>query len=177
MKKYDIRIIGIDPGLETTGVAIMGVKGNSYVPIYCNCIITHKNEPICDRLKKIYSSVNELILEYSPDCLSIEEIFFSSNAKTAINVGQARGVCILAGSKNNLKVYEYTPLQIKQAIVGYGRATKRQVKYMVKIILGMKDGVSNKISCKKDDAWDAMAIAICHANSFKFQDKVKVLME
>ena len=177
MKGYDIRIIGIDPGLETTGVAILDVKGSSYIPIYCSCIITHKNEPICDRLEKIYSSINELILKHSPDCLSIEEIFFSSNAKTAINVGQARGVCILAGSENNLKIYEYTPLQIKQAIVGYGRATKKQVKYMVKVILGMKNGIKDKVSCKKDDAWDAMAIAICHANSFKFQDKVKVLIK
>jgi len=177
MKEYNIRIIGIDPGLEITGVGILDVKGSSYIPIYCSCIITNRNKSISDRLKKIYSSVNELILKYSPDCLAIEDIFFSSNAKTAINVGQARGVCILAGSKNNLKVHEYTPLQIKQAIVGYGRATKRQIKYMVKIILSLKDGVRDKISPKKDDAWDAMAIAICHANSFKFQDKVKVLME
>lgn len=177
MEEYKIRIMGIDPGLEITGIGILDMKGSSYIPIYCSCIITKRNRPICDRLKRIYSSVNKLILEYSPDCLAIEDIFFSSNAKTAINVGQARGVSILAGGENNLKVYEYTPLQVKQAIVGYGRATKRQIKYMVKIILSLKDNEKDKFSPTKDDAWDAMAIAICHANSCKLQDKVKVLME
>ena len=176
MEKTKTRIMGIDPGLATTGVAILDVTGSSYNPVYCNCIITKKNKPICERLNKIYTSINELVLKYSPNCIAIEEIFFSANVKSAINVGQARGVSIIAGSINNLEVCEYTPLQVKQAVVGYGRATKKQIQYMVKVILGLRNDMKNNFFSEKDDAWDAMAIAICHANSSRFQSKAaKVL--
>ena len=112
-----------------------------------------------------------LIKKFEPDCLAIEELFFSSNTKTAISVGHARGVLMLAGSINNLKIYEYTPLEIKQAVVGYGRATKKQIKYMLKIILKTGDDFFPK----KDDAWDAMAVSLCHANNHKFRDKIDAL--
>ncbi len=164
-----IRILGIDPGLETTGVGILDMQKGEYCAIFSDCIITKRTNPICNRLKEIFLKINSLIEEYDPDCMAIEEIFFNVNVKTAMDVGQARGVSMLAGSINNLKVYEYTPLEVKQAIVGYGRATKSQVKYMLKAILKVKDD----FFLPKDDAWDAMAISVCHANNKKFQEKVE----
>jgi crossover junction endodeoxyribonuclease RuvC len=168
MKNDYVRVIGIDPGLEITGVGILDVKGNQYRPVYCDFIITERNQPTYQRLKIIFDNINKLILKYCPDCFAIEDIFFSANVKTALSIGQARGVSILAGSTNNLKIYEYTPLQVKQAITGYGRATKKQIKYMLKIILGVKDDFFPN----NDDAWDAMAIALCHASMSRFNQKV-----
>ena len=169
MATDSIRILGIDPGLEITGVGILDVKAGNYYPIYSDCIITKRDKPICERLEEIYIKINQLIKRYCPDCLAIEEIFFNVNTKTALDVGHARGVSILAGSVNNLKIYEYTPLQVKQAIVGYGKATKKQIKYMLKILLGTGDNFFPN----KDDAWDAMAISVCHANNSKFREKVE----
>ena len=168
-KDYDVRIIGVDPGLEITGIGILDVKGNNYYPVYCSCIITKRNKPIHQRLKEIHDSINKIIMEFSPDCLAIEDIFFSANAKTALSIGQARGVLILAGCKNNLEIHEYTPLQVKQSIVGYGRATKKQIKYMLKMILG----TGENFFPVQDDAWDAMGIALCHASRRKFEDKTR----
>ena len=168
MTAAEFRIIGIDPGLETTGVSILDIKGSKYMPIYSGCIITSKNDKMSTRLENIFNELSLLIKKFEPDCLAIEELFFSSNAKTAISVGHARGVLMLAGSINDLKIYEYTPLEIKQAVVGYGRATKKQIKYMLKIILNTEDGFFPN----KDDAWDAMAVSLCHANNHKFRDKV-----
>ncbi len=164
-----IRILGIDPGLETTGVGVLDVEKGKYCPIFSDCIVTKKANPICDRLEEIFLKLSRLIKKYNPDCMAIEEIFFNVNVKTALDVGQARGVSILAGSINNLKIYEYTPLEVKQAVVGYGRATKSQVKYMLKTILKIEDNFFPR----KDDAWDAMAISVCHANNKKFQEKVE----
>jgi len=168
MTAAEFRIIGIDPGLETTGVSILDIKGSKYMPVYSGCIITSKNDKMSTRLKNIFNELSLLIKKFEPDCLAIEELFFSSNVKTAISVGHARGVLMLAGSINDLKIYEYTPLEIKQAVVGYGRATKKQIKYMLKIILNTEDGFFPN----KDDAWDAMAVSLCHANNHKFRDKV-----
>jgi len=169
MATDNIRILGIDPGLEITGVGILDVKAGKYYPIYSDYIITKRDKPICERLEEIYIKINQLIKRFCPDCLDIEEIFFNVNTKTALDVGHARGVSILAGSVNNLKIYEYTPLQVKQAIVGYGKATKKQIKYMLKILLGTGDNFFPN----KDDAWDAMAISVCHANNSKFREKVE----
>lgn len=168
MQKIKKRILGIDPGLETTGISVIEVsKDQSLFNIYCGCIETHKDKKIAQRLFEIYSKINEVIFNYNPYCMAIEEIFFSSNAKTAISIGEARGVALVAAYSNELEVYEYTPLELKQAIVGYGRATKNQIKYMVKIILGVKE----EDFPKKDDAWDSLAIAICHANSMNYLNK------
>lgn len=164
-----IRILGIDPGLETTGVSILDVEKGKYHPVFSGCIVTKRDKPICKRLEDIYIKINQIIKKFNPDCLAIEEIFFSMNAKTALDVGQARGVSILAGSVNDLKIFEYTPLEVKQAVVGYGRATKKQIKYMLRAILKVEDGFFPN----KDDAWDAMAVSLCHANNKKFKDKVK----
>ena len=171
MTASEFRIIGIDPGLATTGVRVLDVKGSKELPVYSSCIITSKNDTMSVRLKDIFNELSLLIKKFEPDCLAIEELFFSSNTKTAISVGHARGVLMLAGSMNNLKIYEYTPLEIKQAVVGYGRATKKQVKYMLKIILNTGDDFFPN----KDDAWDAMAVSLCHANNHKFRDKIDAL--
>lgn len=169
MASNTLKILGIDPGLETTGISILEVEGSSLHPLYCQCIKTKNNQSLDLRLKSIYESVVHTIETYNPACLAIEQIFFSVNAKSAIKVGQARGVCILAASNHGLPTYEYTPLEVKQAIVGYGRATKQQIKYMLKSILH----VSEQYFPKKDDAWDAMAICVCHGNSYRFKQKIK----
>jgi crossover junction endodeoxyribonuclease RuvC len=164
-----MRILGIDPGLETTGVSILDVEKGEYHPVFSGCVVTRKTEPVYKRLEDIYTKVDQIIKKFNPDCLAIEEIFFSMNAKTALDVGQARGVSILAGSVNNLEIFEYTPLEVKQAVVGYGRATKKQIKYMLRSILKVEE----EFFPKKDDAWDAMAVSLCHANCKKFKDKIK----
>ena len=164
------RILGIDPGLQSTGISVIECQtGGVYRTLYCGCIETLKDKKIEERLSEIYSFINEIILKFEPNCLAVEEIFFSSNAKTVINVGQARGVVLLCASKNKIDVFEYTPLEVKQAIVGYGRATKDQVKYMVKVLLKINEAEFPK----KDDAWDSLAIAICHANSSRFNAILK----
>ncbi len=169
MTDNKIRILGIDPGLETTGVSVLDIIKGEYHPVYSGCIITEKSEPIFERLEKIYLELDKLIKKYCPDCLAVEEIFFNMNAKSALDVGQARGVSILAGSINKIRIYEYTPLEVKQAVVGYGRASKKQVKYMLKIILGVNDNFFPS----RDDAWDAMAISVCHANFRKFKQNLE----
>jgi len=173
MPENNRRILGIDPGLQTTGISIIEISGSqSYKTLYCGCIETIKEKSIEQRLSEIYSSVNEVIFKYNPYCLAVEEIFFSSNAKTVINVGQARGVILLSACINHISVFEYTPLEVKQAIVGYGRATKDQIKYMVKILLKINEAQIPK----KDDAWDSLAIAICHANSSRFNENIKKII-
>ena len=112
------------------------------------------------KLKTIYDGLCEVIQKYKPDYMSIEELFFNDNAKTAIHVGQARGVIVLAGINNGLEIFEYTPLQVKQAVVGYGRADKAQVQQMTKALLNL-----NSVP-KPDDVADALAIALCHAHSY-----------
>ena len=118
------------------------------------------------RLSAIYTDLNRIIDEYSPDAISVEELFFNNNAKTAINVAQARGVILVVGCQRNIPTFEYTPLQVKQAVVEYGRADKIQVQKMVKAILNV-----DKLP-KLDDTTDSMAIAICHAHSAKYAVKL-----
>lgn len=118
------------------------------------------------RLNQIYIDLNQIIEEYKPDAISVEELFFNNNIKTAINVAQARGVVLVVGCQKNIPTFEYTPLQVKQAVVGYGRADKMQVQKMVKTILKV-DSLP-----KLDDITDSMAIAICHAHSAKFAEKL-----
>jgi len=122
-------------------------------------VVTEAHTPIEERLSEIYDNICELSTTYSPRAASIEELFFNTNAKTAVNVCQARGVILLALAKCNVPIYEYTPLQIKQAVTGYGRAEKEQVMYMVKTLLKLPTVP------KPDDTADAIAAAICHAYS------------
>ncbi len=161
-----MRILGIDPGFAITGYSIIDYEGNRFKLITSGAILTEAHTSFPLRLEKIYNDLNEIITEYKPDAMSIEELFFNNNAKTAINVAQARGVILVNAKLNNVPIYEYTPLQVKQAVVGYGRADKMQVQRMVKMILN-----EEKLP-KLDDTTDSMAIAICHAHSAKFAQKL-----
>ncbi len=156
--RRSMRILGIDPGTATTGYGVLDRQYNRYGVVDFGIIETTPDCPMPERLKKIYEGVTWLIKHYEPDEMAIEELFFNRNTTTAISVGQARGVIILAAAQNQLPVSEYTPLQVKQAITGYGNAEKKQVQFMVKNILQL-DHIP-----KPDDAADALAIAVCHSN-------------
>ena len=152
-------ILGIDPGYAIVGYGVIKYEGGKMSVVDYGKITTEANIPLSKRLKLIYDSLTQLIEMFNPDVVAVEELFFNSNVKTAIAVGHARGVIILAAANKNLKIAEYTPLQIKQAVVGYGRADKNQVQQMVKMFLKLKEVP------KPDDTADALAVAICHANS------------
>ena len=157
-----MRILGIDPGFAITGFSIIDYEGNKFKLITSGAILTEAHTSFPLRLEQIYNQLNQIITEYKPDAMAIEELFFNNNAKTAINVAQARGVILVTAKLNKVPIYEYTPLQVKQAVVGYGRADKIQVQRMVKMILHEEN------LPKLDDTTDSMAMAICHAHSSKF---------
>lgn len=154
-----MRVLGIDPGYAILGWGVIDVVGNKFSVVDYGSILTDTKMEMPARLQVLYNGLTELIHKYKPDDASIEQLFFNSNAKTAILVGEARGVAVLACANGNLNIGEYTPLQIKQALVGYGRADKKQVQYMVKTMLNLKSVP------KPDDTADALAAAICHAHS------------
>ena len=156
-----MKILGIDPGFAIVGYGIIDHTGNKFKTIEYGAVTTAANEDMFVRFKKIYDGVSEIIKRTNPDAMAIEELFFNSNQKTAINVAQARGIILLAAMNNDVPIFEYTPLQVKQAVVGYGRAEKAQVQQMVKSLLNLE-----KVP-KPDDTADALAIAICHAHSAK----------
>lgn len=157
-------ILGIDPGLATVGYGIINTDGSAHRYIAHGVLTTAAKTRVSLRLKDIYRQTEELLSQYKPDAIAVEELFFNTNATTAINVSQARGVLLLAISLHSDRVYEYTPLQVKQAIVGYGRAEKNQVQQMVRALLRL-DTVP-----KPDDAADALAVALCHANTFRLSE-------
>ncbi len=157
-------IIGIDPGYAIVGVGVVEYKGNKFRPIEYTAITTPAGMNTVDRLKKIYDEMSMLIDKHKPDSMAIEELFFNSNQKTAINVAQARGVILVAAANKGVPVREYTPLQVKQSVTGYGRADKKQMQEMVKLILHLN------VIPKPDDAADALALAICHAHSNKMNN-------
>lgn len=152
-------ILGIDPGYGIVGFGVIEKTPYSVKVIDYGAIYTYKEDTFPERLRKIYAGMNQLIDKYKPDFMCCEELFFNHNVTTAINVAQARGVILLAGIQRIGKLYEYTPLQIKQALTGQGRADKKQVQYMVKAILNL-----NSIP-KPDDAADALAVALTHAQT------------
>ena len=157
-----MRILGIDPGYAIPGYSIIDYVGNRFNLVSSGAVLTDKNLSFPLRLTKIYDDVSTLIDTYKPDAISVAALFFDNNAKTAINVAQARGVVLIVGCKKNVPTYEYTPLQIKQSVTGYGRADKLQVQKMIKSILNVE-----KLP-KLDDTTDSMAAAICHAHSSRF---------
>lgn len=161
-----MRILGIDPGFAITGYSVIEYIGNKFKLITSGAITTKAGTPFALRLTILYDELDAIIKEYKPDAMSVEELFFNQNIKTAINVAQARGIVLVVGQKNNIPTYEYTPLQVKQAVVGYGRAEKKQVQQMVKAILKVQEVP------KLDDITDSMAIGICHAHSAKFAEKL-----
>ncbi|MEG0391618.1 MAG: crossover junction endodeoxyribonuclease RuvC [Anaerovoracaceae bacterium] len=162
-----MRILGIDPGYAILGWGIVEMKGNHFNVISYGAITTQAKTPMPDRLKTVYNSLMEIIGEYEPETAAIEELFFNTNTKTAIMVGQARGVAMLACANSGLEIDEYTPLQIKQALTGYGRADKKQVQTMIKSILGLREVP------KPDDTADALAAAVCHGHSAGSKNRVK----
>ena len=152
-------ILGIDPGYAIVGVGVIEYNGNKFKTIDYFAITTEAHTTFDKRLKIIYDGICDVICKYKPDFMAIEELFFNDNAKTAIAVGQARGVILLGAVNHGVEIFEYTPLQVKQAVVGYGRADKNQVQQMTKALLGL-----NAVP-KPDDVADALAIAVCHAHS------------
>lgn len=154
-----MRVLGIDPGTAIVGFSVVDYIDKKMNLIEYGCIYTEKDENMPRRIKKIYESLNEIIERYKPEYLAIEELFYFKNNKTVISVSQARGVMLLCAEQNGLKIFEYTPLQVKMGITGYGRAEKQQVQVMVQKILGLKE------IPKPDDAADAIALAITHINS------------
>jgi crossover junction endodeoxyribonuclease RuvC len=152
-----MRILGIDPGTGIVGIGVIDFVGNKYELVDAGVIRTPANQELSERLETIFEEIMEVIRQNKPDVASIEKLFFAQNVTTAISVSHARGVLMLAAKKSGLKIAEYTPLQIKQALTGYGRAEKKQIQVMVQTILKLKEPI------KQDDCADAVAAAICHS--------------
>lgn len=152
-----MRILGIDPGTAITGFGVIDTKGNQFSFVDAGVIRTHKDEAMPDRLSTIYDELHEIIKEFKPDVMSLELLYFARNVTTAMTVGQARGVVTLCAAQAGIPIYEYTPMQVKQAVTGYGKADKKQIQEMVKTLLKL-DQIP-----KPDDAADGLAIAITHA--------------
>lgn len=159
-------ILGIDPGIAIVGYGVIEYTGNAFRVFEHGAITTKAGMKLSDRLRDIYECIHLLIEKHRPDALAIEELFFNTNVKTAISVAHGRGVSVLAAAIQNIPIYEYTPLQVKQSVAGYGRADKAQVQRMVKTLLNL-----NAVP-KPDDVADALAIAICHAHTAKYQSLV-----
>ncbi|MBQ9922840.1 MAG: crossover junction endodeoxyribonuclease RuvC [Clostridia bacterium] len=152
-------ILGIDPGIAIVGWGVLRYENGRFTPLAYGSVQTKAGLKVEDRLKMVYDGVSEIINKYHPDVMSIEELFWNTNQKTGIVVAEARGVILLSAREAGIPIFEYTPLQVKQAIVGYGRAEKRQVIMMVTTFLGLKEPP------KPDDTADAIALAICHGHN------------
>jgi len=159
-----MRVLGIDPGSRITGYGIVDQLGNRLVHVDNGAIFTDKAADFAGRLKRIFDGLTEVIAEYHPDEVAVENIFFSTNVQSALKLGQARGAAIVAAVHAGLPVAEYTALQVKQAVVGQGRAEKGQVQKMLKILLGLPE-------IAQEDASDALAVAVCHINSRELLQK------
>ncbi|MBI5077622.1 crossover junction endodeoxyribonuclease RuvC [Candidatus Falkowbacteria bacterium] len=159
-------ILGIDPGYGRTGYGVIDAQGQKLTCLDYGVIETSAREKFKDRLNHLHQDLKKIIKKYNPEIVAIEDLFFFKNAKTAMKVGQARGVIILTAVQAKKEVVEFTPLQVKQAIAGYGRAEKAQMQKMVKVLLGLKE------LPKPDDAADALAIAICAASTLRLREFV-----
>jgi len=151
-------ILGIDPGIAIVGWGVLRYENGRFTPLAYGSIQTKAGQKVEDRLYQVYEGLRAIIEKYHPDVMSIEELFWNTNQKTGIVVAEARGVILLCARAANIPIFEYTPLQVKQAIVGYGRAEKKQVITMVTAFLGLREPP------KPDDTADALAIAICHGH-------------
>jgi crossover junction endodeoxyribonuclease RuvC len=156
-----MRILGIDPGTGILGFGVIDVTGGKSQLVDAGVIRTPVKEDDAVRLQTIFEELTDIIAETKPQEMSVEKLFFAQNVTTAMTVAQARGVVLLAGQQAGLKIYEYTPLQIKQALTGYGRAEKKQIQEMVRVILQLK------VAPKPDDCADALAAAITHSMTFR----------
>ncbi|HBE77268.1 MAG TPA: crossover junction endodeoxyribonuclease RuvC [Firmicutes bacterium] len=157
-------ILGVDPGTAITGYGLVSYGGNHLKKVTFGAIRTGPELSLTGRLQHIYLELQKIIAEYKPDAIAVEELFFNKNVRTALAVGHARGVMLLAAANAGYEVAEYTPLQVKLAVTGYGRAEKIQIQEMVRVLLCLTE------IPKPDDAADALAIAICHAHSCKLQN-------
>lgn len=153
------RILGIDPGTGRLGFGLIEVTGPKTILVDAGVITTPPHTPESDRLITIFDELSAIISDVRPDCMAVEKLFFAQNVTTAINVAQARGVILLCGKRAGLELSEYTPLQIKMALTGYGRASKQQIQEMVRVLLGLND------TPKPDDCADALAVALVHNQS------------
>ena len=153
-----MRILGIDPGSESTGYGIIESDGSHHTAITYGAIRTNTAQPFHKRLLKIYSGLREILARENVDAVAVEEVFHAANVQSALKLGHARGVALLASAEAGVPVFEYSPLEIKSGIVGYGRAEKRQVQEMVRFLLRLAEIPS------PDDAADALAVAICHSH-------------
>ena len=160
-----MRILGIDPGSRATGYGLIRLEGNRLHHIDNGVIRPPEKATLAQRLLHIYLELQAVIKQYSPECAAIEQVFMGNNAQSALKLGQARGVAMLAAAGAGLDVAEYSPLQIKSAVVGYGRASKSQVQQMVKALLKLPE-------IAQEDASDALAIAICHAHTGTLNTKL-----
>ncbi|MFC5469460.1 crossover junction endodeoxyribonuclease RuvC [Cohnella suwonensis] len=161
-----MRVLGIDPGIAIMGFGFIDKSGHKLTPVQYGCIQTEAGTPQEVRLKQIYESSCELLDRYQPDTVAVEKLFFNKNVTNAFSVGQARGVFMLAAAQRGLPISEYTPMQVKQAVVGYGGAEKKQVQEMVKMLLKLAT------IPKPDDVADALAVAICHAHSLVLNERM-----
>lgn len=158
-----IRILGIDPGYAIVGFGVLDYDGVRFDPIEYGAVLTEAETPFPDRLKAIHEDIEFIFDKFRPDCMAIERLYFTTNQKTAIDVAQARGVTVLSAAKRGIPVSEYTPLQVKLSVTGYGKAEKKQVMEMTRQLLNLAQ------IPKPDDAADALAIAICHGHSIRFE--------
>ncbi len=156
------RILGIDPGSRATGYGIIDRAGSNLGFVTCGTIRTESGDHIGNRLLLIYDGLCKVIQHYAPEVAAVEDVFLSHNPRSALKLGHARGVAVLAAMKSGLKVHDYSPRAVKQAVAGYGQADKHQVQHMVMALLELSSSPSN-------DAADALAVAICHANQMAFQ--------
>lgn len=156
-----MRILGIDPGYAIVGFGISDYTGKNFMPVEYGAILTEAHTDFPVRLKAIADDMDFICERYKPECMAIEKLFFTNNQKTGIDVAQARGIILLSAVRHNISIYEYTPLQVKQAVVGYGKAEKKQVMDMTRRILKLEQ------IPKPDDAADALALTICHGHCCK----------
>jgi len=159
-----MRVIGIDPGTATTGYGIIDSDGTNSRLVDFGCIRTVPEDDVPERLYAIYHRLNDVLRQFAPTVMAVEKLFFSRNTSSAMQVGEARGVVILAGRQAGIPVFEYTPLQVKQSVVGYGRAQKQQIQEMVRILLQLRQ------KPRPDDAADALALALCHAHAGRLRE-------
>ncbi|MFH1086408.1 MAG: crossover junction endodeoxyribonuclease RuvC [Chloroflexota bacterium] len=152
-------VLGLDPGLATMGYGLVEGDGQRLAAVAYGVVRTEAKEPLVQRLVRLHEALGELIRQHRPDVAAVEELFFSANARTAMSVGQARGVALLTVAQAGLAVAEYTPMQVKQAVTGYGGADKAQVQEMVRLLLNLA------ARPQPDDAADALAVCICHQHS------------
>ncbi len=154
-------LLGIDPGIANTGYGVIKAESSTFTPLAFGCIRTASKEESAQRLKAIYDELVQLAAEYQPELFVLEDLIFSKNVTSAFAVGEARGIAKLVAASTNRQVYSYPAAQVKQAVVGYGKASKRQVQEMVKLLLRLKE------IPRPDHAADALALAICHARSHR----------